>query len=80
MDVTRKYPTVNLDKGSTIFQSRKFQKVFSDLNGRCILQEKKNISGELLMTCQAFFVPNSTSLFIYFFRSRSLYVFRYEKS
>ena len=41
MDVTRKYPKVNLDKGSILFQSREFQKVSSDLNGRYILQEKK---------------------------------------
>lgn len=65
MDVTKKYPAVNLDKGSILFQSGEFQKVYSDLNGRYILQEKKKISQELLMTCRAFFfVPSSTILFI----------------
>ena len=70
MDVTRKYPTVNLDKGSTIFQSRKFQKVSSDLNGIYIyiLQEKKKISGELLMTCRAFFCAKQYQ-FVYLFIS-----------
>lgn len=75
--MTRKYPTVNLDKGSTIFQSRKFQKVSSDLNGIYIyiLQEKKKISGELLMTCRAFFFRAKQYNFIYFLdRAASIYL------
>lgn len=83
MDVTRKYPTVNLDKGSTIFQSRKFQKVSSDLNGIYIYitgkeENIRRVVNDLpsIFLCQA--VP--VCLFIYFFRSRSLYEFRYEKS